>query len=280
MLVLAGAFTVYSSQRSMEEQFTWSPMPAAAQVALGIVILGLAGHIVHCFTRNLPLSNRPKGKKLSRELRSIFVYAYIVQGLLILVLLLPLVGPSEPRSSSSSCAGFVYGCVHDQEGYGSRLTSCTSDTADGQWLLHIGSRSRDMKPDTSNKVEARVELSRGLVVPLYVVVLAIIGGALGMSRRLPELQRRAANSYHNTDRKENDPGPILPIEAREQIVFQIAQVLAAPLIAIVAFSALEPDIVPAAVLIGFASGFSSEPILMKLRAASEAVAGISAQKAK
>ncbi len=274
MLVVAGAVTVYLSQRSMEEQFTWS-LPAAAQIALGTIALGLAGHIVHCFTRNLPLPDCPKGKKLSPELRSIFVYAYIVQGLLVLVLLLTFVAPSKPRSSSSSYAGFVYGCVHDQERYGSQLTSCNSGSADRQWLLHIGSRSLNVRPDGGNNFEAPVELSRGLVVPLYVVVLAIIGGALGMNRRLPELQRRAAYSYHKDKcRKENDPVPISPIEAREQIVFQLAQLLAAPLIAIVAFSALEPDIVPAAVLIGFASGFSSEPILMKLRAASEAVAGI------
>ena len=57
------------------------------------------------------------------------------------------------------------------------------------------------------------------------------------------------------------------------VVFQIMQVLAAPLVAIVAFAAFEPDTVTVAVLVGFASGFASEAILMKLRQASEAVVG-------
>ncbi len=115
----------------------------------------------------------------------------------------------------------------------------------------------------------RSELSRGLVVPLYVVLLAVFGGAVGMSRRVPEIQRRAAAS---TDQKDTEQA-ICAIEARERVVFQIMQVLAAPLIAITAFAAFEPDTMTAAVLIGFASGFASESILIKLRQASDAVVG-------
>ena len=112
-------------------------------------------------------------------------------------------------------------------------------------------------------------LSRGLVVPLYVVVLAVFGGAVGMSRRVPEIQRSAAASA-----KKKDPEQaICPIEARERVVFQIMQVLSAPLIAITAFAAFEPDTMTAAVLIGFISGFASEMILKKLRQAADAVVG-------
>lgn len=115
----------------------------------------------------------------------------------------------------------------------------------------------------------RSELSRGLVVPLYVVVLAVFGGGVGMSRRVPEIQRRAAASTNQKDPEQ----AISAIGARERVVFQIMQVLAAPLIAITAFAAFEPDTMTAAVLIGFASGFASESILMKLRQASDAVVG-------
>ena len=115
----------------------------------------------------------------------------------------------------------------------------------------------------------RSELSRGLVVPLYVVVLAVFGGAVGMSRRVPEIQRWAAASAGTGDEKR----AISAIEARERVVFQIMQMLAAPLIALTAFAAFEPNSTTAAVLIGFASGFASESILMKLRQASEAVVG-------
>ncbi len=112
-------------------------------------------------------------------------------------------------------------------------------------------------------------LSRGLVVPLYVVVLAVFGGAVGMSRRVPEIQRGAAASA-----KQEDPEQaISAIEARERVVFQIMQVLSAPLIAITGFAAFEPDTMTAAVLIGFISGFASETILKKLRQAGEAVVG-------
>ena len=270
MLVVAGAIALYLSQRAPEELFKWSSLPAPVRVALPIVALGLIGHCIHCFTRDLPCKNA--NKRLSRELRSIFVYAYIFQGLMFVSAFSPFVVLSGSSSTGESLAGVVHGCVLDQEQDGSGLTRCANGAKDGQWLLHIGSGQLQEQAD------GPVVLSRGLAVPLYVVVLGIIGGAVGMSRRLPELQRRAAHSYEEKH-KDGNPNPISSIEAREQIVFQIMQVVAAPLIAIVAFAALEPDTVTAAVLIGFASGFSSEPILLKLRAAGEAMAGISAPKA-
>lgn len=110
-------------------------------------------------------------------------------------------------------------------------------------------------------------LSRGLLVPLYVIVLAVFGGAVGMSRRVPEIQRAAAASARHEE------NAISAIEGRERVVFQIMQVLSAPLIAITAFAAFEPDTMTAAVLIRFISGFASEMILMKLRQAGDAVVG-------
>ena len=114
-------------------------------------------------------------------------------------------------------------------------------------------------------VSKQYELRGGLVVPLYVVVLSLMGAAVGMSRRLPEIQRQAAHSVQSSGKG------ISPIVARERVVFQIMQVLAAPLIAVTAFAALEPDTFTAAVLIGFISGFASEVVLVKLRQASEAL---------
>ena len=116
----------------------------------------------------------------------------------------------------------------------------------------------------------RIELSRGLVVPLYVVVLAIIGAAVGMTRRLPEIQKRAAKSY--TANGNGQEKALSSIEAREKVVFQIMQVLAAPLIAVAAFAIFEPDSLTAGALIGFGSGFASEAILKKIRQASQTIA--------
>lgn len=114
-------------------------------------------------------------------------------------------------------------------------------------------------------VSRQYSLEGGLIVPLYVVVLSVMGAAVGMSRRLPEIQRQAAHSVQNSGKG------ISAIVARERVVFQIMQIVAAPLIAVTAFAAFEPDTVTAAVLIGFTSGFASEAVLMKLRQASEAL---------
>ena len=302
-----------------------------AWLVLGIVGAAAVLHFIHCFTRDLPA---PKDKRLSPQLRSIFVYGYVFLAFALGASLSPLVVPKDLFTASETWAGVVDGCLRTEDGYGSELTRCDDNGADQQWLLQIGSRSvrsevpdedviariarkavaacatpetwtdvrrefdsmgsvdetaliealKGMCPGAGAGIAADVtsvlrergvavrvhsELSRGLVVPLYVVVLAIIGGAVGMSRRLPEIQSRAADRA----KQEHATEAISAIEARERVVFQIMQILAAPLIAITAFSAFEPDTVTVAVLIGFTSGFASEAILMKLRQASEAVVG-------
>ena len=261
-LVVAGAVALYVMAECLGEPEKASK---AVCVALAVLALVLAVHFVHCITRNLPCP----AKTLSRELRSIFVYAYVFQALAIAVALGPFVVSTEAQSSRESWAWVVHGCQRADDGYGSELTRCADGSVDEQWLLHIGSWSLSDEAESDGEAGGRAELSRGLVVPLYVVVLAIIGGVVGMTRRLPEIQRRAAYSVQ----QQEGGDAISPIAAREMVVFQIMQILAAPLIAIFAFSVFEPDTVNAAVLIGFASGFASEAILKKLRQASEAVVG-------
>ena len=95
----------------------------------------------------------------------------------------------------------------------------------------------------------------GIVVPLYVVVLSLMGGAVSMTRQVPEAQRRAMSGQD----------PYTNEKAREDLVFQIMQVVSAPLIAITAYYVLHPQAVMWAVLLGFASGFASEPILLMIR---------------
>ena len=266
-LVLAGTASLYLLAGWLLKSESGSTMTKIACVLVGASIVLVGTHFVHCFTRDLPKS----GETLSRELRSIFVYAYVVQSTAILVALAPFIVPSDSLSSKDSWAGVVQGCLRsDGGGYGSQLTSCADGAADQQWLFQIGSRWLSSSVAVSDDEPAgREELSGGVVVPFYVVVLAIIGGAVGMTRRLPEIQRRAA---HTVQKQEGGDG-IPPIVAREMVVFQIMQVLAAPLIAVVAFAAFEPDTLTIAVLVGFVSGFASEAILKKLRQASEAVVG-------
>jgi hypothetical protein len=88
------------------------------------------------------------------------------------------------------------------------------------------------------------------------LVLALIGGAVSMTRRSPEYQRRTA-----------DPAdPMTPEGVREACVFQIMQVISAPLIALTLYHLVAPTARATSIGLGFAAGFASEPILVGIRA--------------
>ena len=108
-------------------------------------------------------------------------------------------------------------------------------------------------------------MQSGFVVPLFVAVLALFGGAINLMRRLPELQKRSHEDFGGTGRE----APLQPCEARELVVFQILQLISAPFIATVAFYAIDPQSLPAAVALSFLSGFWSEGILLRIRAVVE-----------
>jgi hypothetical protein len=97
----------------------------------------------------------------------------------------------------------------------------------------------------------------GVVVPLYFVIIALMGGLVSMMRRVPEYQRRIAPGC---------PEHITCEQAREYLVFQIMQVLSAPLIAITAYYAFEPTSRATSIALAFITGFSSELILLYVRA--------------
>ena len=111
-------------------------------------------------------------------------------------------------------------------------------------------------PKSAKVAEQSIYLIHGgLVVPLYVIVLALMGGAVSMTRRVPEYQRRAMSSQ---DALTNQ-------QARESLVFQIMQVASAPLIAVAAYYIVNPSNRLTSVVLGFGSGFASEPILLMIR---------------
>jgi hypothetical protein len=108
------------------------------------------------------------------------------------------------------------------------------------------------------------EITNGLVVPFYVVFLAFIGGAVSLTRRIPEYQKRAEPDY----KPASDLAAfskLEPYEARESVVFQIMQLISAPFIAITAYWAIAPSTVPASIGLAFVSGFASETVLMLIR---------------
>jgi len=77
-----------------------------------------------------------------------------------------------------------------------------------------------------------------------------MGSAVSMTRKVPEYQRRAL------DPKE----PLTNAQAREYLVFQIMQVLSAPLIGVTVYYLYGPDAPTKSVFLGFAA----EPILLSI----------------
>lgn len=99
-------------------------------------------------------------------------------------------------------------------------------------------------------------------MPLYVVIIALIGGAISLTRRVPEYQKQAAPNYKQTEADQEKLE--LPL-VREYLVFQIVQYVSAPLIAVAAYYAIKPTDTPSSVALAFVSGFASEPILLMIR---------------
>jgi len=133
-----------------------------------------------------------------------------------------------------------------------------SSAANLQWLFNIGGRVTCGKyySDTC-------EVTGGLVVPLYFIVLALLGGAISLTRRVPEYQKRSAENYQAID---NARESFMSYEqVRESLAFQIIQFISAPLIAIVAYQLIEPTNQAGVVVLGFIAGFSSEVILKMIR---------------
>lgn len=126
-----------------------------------------------------------------------------------------------------------------------------------------GSQSTAVLPVQAGKPTAKAEpvalwqVSGGLVVPLYAVVLSLMGAAVSMTRRVPEFQRRLSA---------DDPERMTFDAAREGLVFQIMQVASAPLIVLTAYYLVDPNSRASTIALSFASGFSSETVLLMIRA--------------
>ena len=105
------------------------------------------------------------------------------------------------------------------------------------------------------------KIKGGLVVPLYVIILAMIGAAISLTRRIPEIQMRASVDYEPTEVMRK----LTPQEAREHLIFQIVQFISAPYLAVLAFYLIETSSVRTTVILAFSSGFASESILLMIR---------------
>ncbi|KPJ95291.1 MAG: hypothetical protein AMJ53_03015 [Gammaproteobacteria bacterium SG8_11] len=126
----------------------------------------------------------------------------------------------------------------------------------GMWIINIGGMV--------NRCNTDIYCVRGgLSVPLYFVILALFGGAISLTRRIPEYQKQAYPKYIQIDEKRPK---LQPNQLREYLVFQIVQFISAPFIAVVAYYLVVPESTVVSVTLGFAAGFASETILLMIRA--------------
>lgn len=108
-------------------------------------------------------------------------------------------------------------------------------------------------------------ITGGLVVPMYFIIFALVGGAVSLTRRVPEYQKRSEEDYQGTETE-----PKLPLQTlREYLVFQIVQFISAPYIAVVAYYIVEPDTLATSATLAFTAGFASESILLLIRGAAK-----------
>lgn len=187
-----------------------------------------------------------------------------------------------------------------------------------QWVINIGGIELVKNPAKGAATESAnpttptpapdyvppddvVHLQGGLVVPLFLVIVALMGGAVSMTRRVPEIQKQAwryielggtdpadaTSGAHGVTRGDladsryleadgDDISTRRPITldfARERLIFQVMQVVSAPIIAMIAYYLFEPDSKAMSIAIAFVSGFASETVLIGIRRIGDSVLG-------
>jgi hypothetical protein len=135
------------------------------------------------------------------------------------------------------------------------------------FVLNIGGHVMNRTACSGESPTEACQVRGGLLVPLYVIILALIGGSISLTRRLPEYQVRASSAYLPTEKEPK----LSQHQMREYLVFQIVQFISAPLIAVLAYYLAAPDKTSTAVVLAFTAGFASEAILLMVRAMADKV---------
>ncbi len=147
-------------------------------------------------------------------------------------------------------------------------TNDKNPSAKSAWALNIGGYVTNASQCLVMNANTVCQVRGGLLVPLYVIILALLGGSISLTRRLPEYQKRASPEYAATETE----AKLSQHEFREYLVFQMVQFISAPLIAILAYYLIAPSTTQAAVALAFTAGFASESILLMVRAVAEKLA--------
>lgn len=133
----------------------------------------------------------------------------------------------------------------------------------GTWVINIGGYINhcDEEGESEGKKTSACQVSDGLMIPLYFIILALMGGSISLTRRLPELQKQVSDEHIATERQPR----LTQYEFREHLIFQIVQFISAPFLAILAYYLIEPSNLTNSVALAFVAGFASETILLMVR---------------
>lgn len=253
-------------------------------VAGGVVIFAYMATVITHFTAVLGTDTETANDEHGwsqgdiAAVHRIIVHGYIVTLMAFVISLLPFVllpedGDTKIRKFLEKApVGVLIGCQTTKEPL---VTACDGDNARPQWVLNIGGHV-SAEPD---KKYQRVD--GGLVLPLYLIVIAFMGAAVGLARRLPEYQKRGSPGYSRDYKALNDDpdtevsgdAPMHPAEVREVVVFQMMQFISAPLVAIAGYALVKPASWESVAILGFASGFSTEAVLLLIRKGVDRVSG-------
>lgn len=151
----------------------------------------------------------------------------------------------------------------EPEGTAQKAQNPGSGTVGSAWVINIGGHiercTKDNDPDFGKSVTCQVK--DGLLIPLYFIILALMGGSISLTRRLPELQKQAGSEHIATEQQPK----LTQYEFREHLIFQMVQYISAPLLAILAYYLIEPGNITNSVVLAFTAGFASETILLMVR---------------
>ena len=269
---LAGVVALLSivpTDKTNETSMTLWTTGALLALAAGMVVW-----FVRAFTFSLPIPECPL-RTLYRRQIFIFAYAFTFISFVVVTMPAPDLFGVQQGSKKLAPVTMFYGCFDYGNAYADTpIPRCDrKDAKTGAatppdpkvrehyyaFLLALGGSAAELRYTNDNQHVYAV--SGGLVLPVYIVLVAMIGGAISLSRRIPEIQKRAEPDFPGTP----EQTPLQMFEAREQVVFQIMQLIAAPFIAICSFHMFQPKDTASAVALAFASGFASETILLMIR---------------
>jgi hypothetical protein len=154
-----------------------------------------------------------------------------------------------------------------------------------QWALNIGGHiTQTSEAAAANIAQASkaaasniVKVEGGLVIPLYVILLSVIGGAINMKRQVPKFQEACETQVNSRLRSDPVHTPQAAVHLgrtawRTELLNQYMFLISAPFLAIATYymlMGLDLTKVPVMVLMAFSVGLISEPILRTITETAE-----------